>query len=275
LLWWYFCFAGKGKSTLILPEVAPLKINVISFVIGLTAGIFGGLAGLGGGLIMIPLMVGVLKLSQHKAHGTSLVALVFTGISGTITYALNGALDITAAVLLAITAVFTAPFGARYAHTLAEWKLKKFFGEFLIFCSALLLLKPYLTNIIGTVPGYAKIIVFLITGAFTGFLSGMMGVGGGTIMVPAMVLLAGFTQHIAQGTSLLVMVPTGAVGAFTHWKMGNVAVGILFGLIPGIILGTYLGGNLANLFSDNILRSIFVVVIIWMGIRYAKTSAPE
>jgi len=62
--------------------VAPLKINVISFVIGLTAGIFGGL---GGGLIMIPLMVGVLKLSQHKAHGTSLVALVFTGISGALT----------------------------------------------------------------------------------------------------------------------------------------------------------------------------------------------
>jgi hypothetical protein len=255
--------------------VAPLKINIISFVIGLTAGIFGGLAGLGGGLIMIPLMVEVLKLNQHKAHGTSLVALVFTGISGAITYALNGAIDITAAVLLALTAVFTAPLGARYAHTLAEWKLKKTFGAFLIFCSVLLLLKPYLADIIGTVPGYAKIIVFLITGAFTGFLSGMMGVGGGTIMVPVMVLLAGFTQHAAQGTSLLVMVPTGGIGAFTHWKMGNVAVGILFGLIPGIILGTYMGGNLAYLFSDNILRSIFVAVIIWMGVRYIKTSAPE
>ena len=252
-----------------------MKINSISFVIGLTAGIFGGLAGLGGGLIMIPLMMGVLKLSQHKAHGTSLVALVFTGLSGAITYAANGAIDITAAVLLALTAVFTAPLGARYAHVLAEWKLKKTFGTFLIFCSALLILKPYLTSITGTVPGYAKIIVFLITGIFTGFLSGMMGVGGGTIMVPVMVILAGFTQHIAQETSLLVMVPTGGIGAFTHWKMGNVEVGILFGLISGIILGTYLGGNLAYLFSDNILRSIFVVAIIWMGIRYIKTTAPE
>jgi hypothetical protein len=255
--------------------VAPLKINITSFVIGLTAGIFGGLAGLGGGLIMIPLMVEVLKLNQHKAHGTSLVALVFTGISGAITYALNGAIDITAAVLLALTAVFTAPLGARYAHVLAEWKLKKTFGAFLIFCSALLMLKPYLANIIGTVPGYTKIIVFLITGALTGFLSGMMGVGGGTIMVPIMILLAGFTQHVAQGTSLLVMVPTGGIGAFTHWKMGNVEHGLLWGLIPGIIFGTYLGGNLAYLFSDNILRSIFVTVIIWMGVRYVKTTAPE
>ena len=90
-----------------------------------------------------------------------------------------------------------------------------------------------------------------------------------------MVIVAGLTQHVAQGTSLLVMVPAGGIGAFSHWKMGNVEKGILWGLIPGIILGTYLGGNLANLFSDNILRSIFVVVIIWMGIRYAKTSAPE
>lgn len=252
-----------------------MKINVISFVIGLTAGIFGGLVGLGGGLIMIPLMVGVLKLSQHKAHGTSLVAIVFTGISGAITYALNGAIDIMAAVLLAVTAIFTARAGARYAHVLPEWKLKKTFGAFLIFCSALLLLKPYLANIIGTVPGYAKIIVFLITGAFTGFLSGMMGVGGGTIMVPVMVLLAGFTQHVAQGTSLLVMVPAGAVGAFTHWKLGNVAAGILFGLIPGILLGTYLGGNLANIIPDNTLRLIFAVIIIFLGFRYFKTSSPE
>jgi len=252
-----------------------MKINIISFVIGITAGIFGGLAGLGGGLIMIPLMAGVLKLNQHKAHGTSLVALVFTGISGAITYSLNGAIDITAAVLLALTAVFTAPFGARYAHTLEEWKLKKFFGAFLIFCSALLLLKPYLANIIGTVPDYAKIMVFLITGAFTGFLSGMMGVGGGTIMVPVMVILAGFTQHVAQGTSLLVMVPTGGIGAFTHWKMGNVAVQILFGLIPGILLGTYFGGNFANIIPDNTLRLIFAFIIIFLGFRYFKTSSPE
>jgi hypothetical protein len=255
--------------------VVPLKINFISFAIGLSAGIFGGLVGLGGGLIMIPLMVGVLKLTQHKAHGTSLVALVFTGISGAITYALNGAIDITAAVLLALTAVFTAPLGARYAHALAEWKLKKTFGAFLIFCSVLLLLKPYLINFIGPLPDFTKIIVFLITGVFTGFLSGMMGVGGGAIMVPVMVLLAGFTQHIAQGTSLLVMVPAGGIGAFTHWKLGNVDAEILYGLVPGILLGTYLGGNLANVIPDNTLRLMFAVIIIFLGFRYFKTSSPE
>ena len=115
-----------------------MKLNFISFAIGLCAGIFGGLVGIGGGLIMIPLMVGILKFSQHKAHGTSLVALVFTGISGAIIYALNGSVDIQAAVLLAVTAVLTARLGAHYAHSLAEWKLKKAFGVFLLVCAALL-----------------------------------------------------------------------------------------------------------------------------------------
>lgn len=244
---------------------------IISLAIGLTAGAFGGILGIGGGLIMIPLMIEVLKLSQHKAHGTSLVALVFTGISGAITYAANGSVDITAAVLLALAAVLTAPLGARYCSALTERNLKKYFGAFLIFCSALLFFKPYLTNMIGTVPGYAKVIILLITGAFTGFLSGLMGVGGGTIMIPVMVILAGLTQHVAQGTSLLVMVPAGAIGAFTHWKMGNIEKGILWGLIPGIICGTYFGGNIANIIPNDTLRLIFAGMLIFVGVRYYRT----
>jgi uncharacterized membrane protein YfcA len=256
--------------------VARLATTIItSLFIGLTAGVFGGILGIGGGLIMIPLMVEVLKLTQHKAHGTSLVALVFTGLAGAVTYATNGSVDLTAAALLAVTAVITAPLGARYSHALTEEKLKKYFGAFLLFCSILLFLKPYLTNFIGNVPDYAKIIIFLITGTMTGFLSGLMGIGGGTIMIPVMVILAGFTQHVAQGTSLLVMVPAGGIGAFTHWKMGNVEKGILWGLIPGIICGTYLGGNVANIIPNNTLRLIFAAMLIFVGLRYFRTSSPE
>ena len=251
-----------------------MKTNLISFIIGLVAGGFGGLVGLGGGLVMVPLMVGILKLSQHRAHGTSLVALVFTGISGAVTYALNGSVNYVAACLLAVTAMTTARAGAHYAHALPEWKLKKFFGFFLIFCAVLLILKPYLAPIIGVVPNYVQIIILLITGIFTGFFSGMMGVGGGTIMVPAMVLLIGFSQHLAQGTSLLVMIPAGSVGAFTHWKLGNVTKKLLIGLVPGIILGTYLGGSFANVISDAPLRLIFVSVIIVTGLRYAQNANP-
>ncbi|OPX85888.1 MAG: Sulfite exporter TauE/SafE [Pelotomaculum sp. PtaB.Bin117] len=100
---------------------------MINLLTGLAAGFFGGLVGLGGGVIMIPLMAVILKMGQLKAHGTSLVSLVFTGISGAFTYALNSSVDITASILLASTAIFTARAGARFANALTKWKLKRSF----------------------------------------------------------------------------------------------------------------------------------------------------
>jgi len=247
----------------------------VSFFIGLAAGFFGGLFGLGGGVIMIPLMVGLLKIGQHKAHGTSLVALIFTGIAGTITYAFKGSVDIMASALLASTAIFTARAGAHFAHALPEWKLKRYFGGFMILVTLLLLLKPYLTSIDGPILGWAKIVILLLTGVFTGFLSGMMGVGGGTIMVPSMVLLAGITQHTAQGSSLLAMIPAGGVGAYTHWRLGNVNAGILTGLIPGILIGTYMGGSFAYILSESALRLLFAAMLIWTGTGYLRTPVPQ
>ncbi len=249
----------------------------MSFLIGLFAGSFGGLVGLGGGVIMIPLMDAILKLPQLKAHGTSLVALVFTGIMGAVTYALRGNVDVIASVLLASTAIFTSRAGARYASALPEWKLKKYFGIFMIMITILLLMKPYLHSNAGAgeVQLWIKVIVLLLTGVITGFLSGMMGVGGGTIMVPAMVLLAGFTQHTAQGSSLLAMVPSGGVGAHTHWRLGNVDTRVLVGLIPGILIGTFIGGSLAHFISEDTLRIIFAAVLVWTGVRYLRASAPQ
>jgi uncharacterized membrane protein YfcA len=233
----------------------------MSFFIGVMAGIFGGLVGLGGGVIMIPLMVWGFGFNQHQAHGTSLMALIFTGISGAVTYSLKGSVDVMAAILLAATAIFTARFGALYANALPEWKLKRAFGIFIIGVSLLLLSKPYAHHaawLSHPVAGWGKVLALLASGAVAGFLSGMMGVGGGSIMVPALVILVGLTQHSAQGSSLLAMVPAGAVGAYTHFRLGNVVTGVLLGLIPGILLGTFLGAN---------LRLIFAAVLIWLGVR--------
>ena len=247
---------------------------LLTFCIGLLAGFFGGITGGGGGIVSIPLMVAFLKLDQHAAHGVSLVALVFTGLVGAVTYASKGSLDPVAAVLMAATAVATARAGAHFAHSLPEWKLKRAFGGYLLVVSALMLLKPYLGTPQALTTGAARTIILLMTGTVAGFTSGMMGVGGGAIMIPAMVLLAGFDQHVAQGTSLLVMVPAGGTGAYTHWKLGNVRTGILPGIIAGVLAGTYLGGTFAHYLSDMALRAIFAVLLVWTGIRYLRTRKP-
>src|SRR5512139_2945557 len=168
---------------------------IIPLFIGLLAGITGGVTGGGGGIVSIPLMVAFLKLDQHAAHGASLVALVFTGLVGAVTYGSNGSLDPVAAFLMAAAAVVTARAGARSAHALPEWRLKRAFGGYLLVVAVLMLLKPYLGTPPALTAGAARTIILLMTGAAAGFASGMMGVGGGAIMIPAMVLLAGFDQH--------------------------------------------------------------------------------
>ncbi|MBI5638645.1 MAG: sulfite exporter TauE/SafE family protein [Nitrospinae bacterium] len=240
--------------------------------IGAAAGFFGGLVGLGGGIVMVPMLTGMAGFSQRRAHGTSLAALVFTGMAGAATYAFSGAVDFLAAGALAATAVLSAGAGARSAHRLPADKLKRYFGIFQLGVAALLIAKPWLIH--GSVPGvWSKIFWLLAAGAATGFLSGMMGVGGGSIMVPAMVLLAGMGQHVAQGSSLLAMVPAGIAGAAAHNRLGNVAGEALWWLLPGIAAGAFAGGMAAAAIDADWLRALFACVLIYMGGRYATSSA--
>ena len=251
-----------------------MKRFLSSLAIGLAAGTFGGLIGLGGGLVMIPLMVRFAGLRQHQAHGTSLVALVFTGLGGAATYASRGAVDVAAAASLAVSAMVTARLGARHALSLPEWKLKRAFGGFQLVVAALILSKPYLAGASAPAVGLSKVAVLVVTGGFTGFLSGMMGVGGGSLMVPAMVLLTGFPQVLAQGSSLLAMVPAGAAGAHQHWQLGTVVRGLLPGLVPGILAGTWIGSSLALRVSEATLRFAFASVVVYAGVRYLRAPRP-
>ena len=224
---------------------------------------------------MVPLMVGIKKLGQHKAHGTSLVALVFTGIVGATVYAVHNTVDVWASVVLSVAALWPARCGAQYCSGMPELKLKRAFGILLICVSIFILFKPYLPLPPHSGMSISKILILLMTGATTGFVSGLMGIGGGPIMIIGMVLLAGFDQHTAQGSSLLAMVPSGAVGAFTHWRLGNVETELLDGLILGIIVGTYIGGSFAHILPEYILRIIFAAVLIWTGSRYVKAPVPS
>ena len=110
-------------------------------------------------------------------------------------------------------------------------------------------------------------IVSLLLGIGTGVVSGMLGVGGGTVMVPGMVLLLSMSQHTAEGTSLLVIIPTALVGAYTHYRNGYVL--LLAGAILGGfgIAGALIGSHIALAVPCHTLRIIFVAYLIAMGLR--------
>lgn len=248
-----------------------------TLLIGLLAGCFGGLIGLGGGVVMIPLLIAWAGLTRHQAHATSLAAVVVTGAAGTAAYAVGGGgVDLAAAAILATAAMLAAGFGARTAHRLAAGRLRRAFGAVLLATAVLLLLRPLLVGGAGHAfacsPGSAAALA--ATGLLAGFIAGLLGVGGGSIMVPGMVLLAGMGQHLAQGTSLLAMVPAALVGTWTHHRHGAVAGRALPGLLPGILVGTLAGGGLAQVLPDAALRWLFAAVLLWLGWRDWRQPGP-
>ena len=124
----------------------------------------------------------------------------------------------------------------------------------------------------GSSPTWIRWIVLVLLGALTGFLSGMMGVGGGSFMVPMMVVFAGISQQTAQGISLLAMIPASTIGAWTHWKMGNILLRHLPGLVVGVLAGVALGGSFANLIPERELSLLFTALLFYTALRYVRVK---
>ena len=116
-------------------------------------------------------------------------------------------------------------------------------------------------------------VIALAVGLFTGVVSGLMGIGGGNVMVPASTILFGLEQHQAQGVSLLVIIPTAVSGAWSHYRRGNVNVRVALLLIPGAVLGGLIGARLAQGVPSDQLRIIFGIILFYFALRYLGVEA--
>lgn len=112
----------------------------------------------------------------------------------------------------------------------------------------------------------ARLMAIFVVACVVGVISGLLGVGGGNLLVPLLILLFRFDQHRAQGTSLLTLVPpTGLLAFLNYAHAGRVdwRVGLL--LMPGVFLGGIAGGRLAQSLSPRLMRSIFAVLLFALG----------
>jgi len=111
-------------------------------------------------------------------------------------------------------------------------------------------------------------LVFVAIGLAAGVLSGLFGIGGGILIIPALVFLAQFHTKLAIGTSLgAMLLPVGLLGAYAYYQQGNINIkgSLLIGL--GLFLGAYLGAKLAQSISSTTLQRMFAVFIVLMAIR--------
>jgi uncharacterized membrane protein YfcA len=112
---------------------------------------------------------------------------------------------------------------------------------------------------------------FLALGLVTGLLAATLGIGGGIIFVPALVVFFGFTQYVAQGTSLAVIVPTAIVGTWLHARRGRVEWRVAFLIAAGGIVGGLLGSWAALSLDPDLLRRLFAVLLIAIAVRMVSS----
>jgi uncharacterized membrane protein YfcA len=107
------------------------------------------------------------------------------------------------------------------------------------------------------------VLLIILVGLAAGILSGLVGVGGGIIIVPALVFLLGFSQHQAQGTSLgILLLPAGIFAVINYYKQGYIDMKVVFILFVGFIIGGYLGSKISLNLSEAAIKKIFAVVLI-------------
>jgi uncharacterized protein len=238
-------------------------ISPSGILIGLATGLLSGLMGVGGGIIAIPLMVGVLKVTQHKAHGTSLGMMVLTASAAGISYALNGKVEWVLALVLMVGTVTGSYFGARLMAKVPADRLKLYFGLFIFVVGLWMLLGPRgIESSGGFVLAPESGAIAIAIGLIAGVLSGLLGIGGGVVMVPAMGFLLGIEQHVAQGVSLVVIVPTAITGALTHYKKGNLLLNLAVSLGIAAIVGSLIGSTAAQHLPGEYLYRGFGVFVV-------------
>ncbi len=113
-----------------------------------------------------------------------------------------------------------------------------------------------------------QIIIIAIIGVFAGVVSGSLGVGGGVIIIPALVYFLGFSQHTAQGTSLAVLsIPVALVASINYYKSGFVDIKVALILVLAFVIGGYVSSLYAVNVSGKVLKQIFAILMIIMGVK--------
>lgn len=114
----------------------------------------------------------------------------------------------------------------------------------------------------------STLLVLLLIGVVTGVMAGMLGIGGAIIMIPAMVFLLGFSQQMAQGTSLAVMLPPiGIFAAYNYWKAGHVNITFALILAGAFIVGSYFGSKIALNLPQTLLKKIFGILLLLVAAK--------
>lgn len=259
-------YSGRVNSA--AAPAAPARASWLRLaLIGAAGGLLSGAFGVGGGLLMVPLLIAFAGMDQRRASATSLAAIVPAAIAGSVAYFVNGEIDLVVAIFVAVGGVVGSWLGALLLRRLSlGWLRWMFIALLLGVALRMLLIVPERGD--GQIDlEFGTAIAMIALGLVIGVASGLFGVGGGVIMVPAFIALLGMGDLAAKGTSLAVMIPTATSGTITSARGGGVDVRA--GLVVGIAatLASFGGVAVAFLLSPEWSSWLFAALVVVAAVQ--------
>lgn len=235
-----------------------------TFAFGAGVGIFGAYLGLGGGLLVVPFLTLVLYLPAKIAVGTSLLTVITTSTGAAQEYLKSGRCDVRLGIVLELFTTLGALAGALATAFLPERGLYISFGILLVlvaFQMARSKEEPDFAN--NHLPKeYHNWAGGAAVSSLAGVLSGLLGVGGGVLKIPAMNLIMKVPLSVAFATSNLMIGVTATAGALVYFSRGDVDFQAAAPLVLGTAVGAYLGAKSVKKVSTRWLRIVFVFVLL-------------
>ena len=246
-------------------------------VFGFFIGIIASMTGVGGGIFIVPILTFFYAFVVNSATGTSLTSIIFTAIASTLNYAKQKRIYFKTGATLIITTAPGAYLGAWLATIMEERMLGLVFGVFLILVAIRMIISALRTKAqkqaqsVRTDTELLHSGKTIIIGAglsfFGGVASGLLGIGGGTLVVPILIVAMGMPIHYATATSMFTMIFTSISGVAKYVQADLINFPVALLLATGTIFGAQVGAYTSKKISGRNLGLIFGIMLVVAGIN--------
>ncbi len=271
--------------------MTPLEFTLSAFAVSIVAGLLGSLLGLGGGIIVVPALTLLLKLDIRYAIGASIVSVIATSSGAAASYVKEHMTNLRVGMLLEVATASGALCGAYLTGILAGRWLYVIFGAVMGY-TAVMMMRRRVKRALHEVPpdrmadrlrlhGHyfdqsanqtvryrvSRTPLGLAVSYCAGVLSGLLGIGGGAIKVPAMNVAMGIPIKVSTATSNFMIGVTAAASAGVFFMRGDIKPFVAAPVAAGVLIGARGGARLLGRIRSSAIRKAFVIVILWISLE--------
>lgn len=238
---------------------------VLAILFGTLIGLMLGLVGGGGSILTVPILVYVIGQGVHEATATSLVIVGLTALSGALPHARAGRVVLPTALLFGGSGIAGAFAGAWLNARVSGPVILLLFGVLMVVVAARMAVGRRPPEGVGAeVNGFRWQVV--VAGMIVGVMTGFFGVGGGFLIVPALVLALALPMRVAVGTSLVIIAINSGAGVLAHLRAGGIDLAIALLFVVGGFVGATAGGRWAGRIDETRLSRGFAALVALVGL---------